>query len=519
MTGAAFFDLDRTLLQGGSGPHLSDAMAEFGLVPRSIPGQKLVFKAFDLLGENLPSIFLARQATLVARGKDASSFDEAAERAAEVISELVHPFALALIEQHRAEGRRVVLATTTPEHLIKPLADRLGFDDVLATRYSVKADGSFDGSIRGPFVWSTGKLAAVKHYAQAHDISLGESFAYSDSIFDVPLLEAVGSPAAVNPDPRLTMYAVARRWPIVHFDVSPGVLKIPVVGVEVQRLAVEALRSTFFPGARFDLEGIENIPRHGPAIIVANHRSYFDVVAMAQVVRRSGRSVRFLGKKELFDVPLVGAFFGAAGGIRVDRAEGGAESYDMAALALEGGEMVALLPQGTIPRGEKFFDPTLRGKSGAARLAAASGAPVIPVGVWGTEKVWPRSAMLPNLLNVTNPPEVRIRIGEPVELKHRSPHADTKRIMEAITDLLPPQAREQHTPTEDELRATYPHGKLPTDDCLRRADAPAALRTPRRAGAVDSGPAMSGGRHTVGGRCVARGAGEAGCGGERVDGS
>lgn len=464
MPGAAFFDLDRTLLQGGTGPHLSDAMVELGLVPRSLPGQALLFKAFDLLGENLPSIFLARQATLVARGKDSRSFDDAAAQAAEVIAELVHPFALALIEQHKAEGRPVVMATTTPEHLIKPLADRLGFDHVLATRYGTQEDGRFDGSIRGPFVWSTGKLAAVRHFAAAHDIDLGQSFAYSDSIFDLPLLQAVGSPAAVNPDPRLTLYAVARRWPIVHFDVSPGVFKIPVVGIELQKFVLEGLRSTWFPCARFDIEGIENIPRHGPAILAGNHRSYFDAVAMANVVRRSGRTARVLGKKELFDIPVLGSLISAAGGIRVDRAEGGAESYDMAALALEGGEMVGVLPQGTIPRGDAFFDPELRGKSGAARLAAASRAPVIPVGMWGTEKVWPRSSTMPNLLNLSDPPTVRIRIGEPVELKYRSPAADTKRIMAAISELLPPEAHQRRVPTKAELRATYPGGRLPGDE-------------------------------------------------------
>ncbi|MFC7490363.1 MULTISPECIES: HAD-IB family hydrolase [unclassified Knoellia] len=463
MPGAAFFDLDRTLLQGGTGPHLSQAMVELGLVPRSLPGQDLLFKAFDLFGENLPSIFLARQATLVARGKGSTSFDEAAGRAAAVIAEHVHPFALALIEQHKAEGRLAVMATTTPTHLIQPLADRLGFDHVIATRYNTRDDGTFDGSIRGPFVWSTGKLSAVRHFAARHDIDLTESYAYSDSIFDVPLLEAVGRPAAVNPDPRLSVYAVARRWPIVHFDVSPGVLKVPVVGIELQRFVLEVLRSTFFPCARFDLSGVENIPRHGPVILVGNHRSYFDAVAMANVVRRSGRTARVLGKKEMFDVPVLGSFISAAGGIRVDRGEGGAESYDMAALALEGGEMVGLLPQGTIPRGAAFFDPELKGRTGAARLAAVSRAPVIPVGMWGTEKVWPRSSSMPNLLNLSNPPRVTIRVGPPVELKYRSPAADTRRIMSAISELLPPEARERRVPTEDELRATYPGGRLPDE--------------------------------------------------------
>lgn len=127
MAGAAFFDLDRTLLQGGTGPHLAQVMVDLGLVPRSLPGQGLLFKVFDLLGENLPSILLARQATLVARGKDSRSFDEAAAKAADVIASHVHPFAPALIEQHKAEGRLAVMATTTPTPLIQPLADRLGF--------------------------------------------------------------------------------------------------------------------------------------------------------------------------------------------------------------------------------------------------------------------------------------------------------------------------------------------------------------------------------------------------------
>ena len=73
--------------------------------------------------------------------------------------------------------------------------------------------------------------------------------------------------------------------------------------------------------------------------------------------------------------------------------------------------MVALMPQGTIPRGKAFFDPKLKGRWGAARLAAMTNAPVIPIGLWGTEKVWPRSARFPNVLNVVDPPVVTIRVG------------------------------------------------------------------------------------------------------------
>jgi putative phosphoserine phosphatase/1-acylglycerol-3-phosphate O-acyltransferase len=122
-----------------------------------------------------------------------------------------------------------------------------------------------------------------------------------------------------------------------------------------------------------------------------------------------------------------------------------------------------MMPEGTIPRGPAFFDPVLKGRWGAARLAAMSGAPVIPIGLWGTEKVWPRSSRAPAVWNILNPPKIRIRVGPPVEgLKGRSPDADTKRIMAAITDLLPPEARVHRMPTEEELARTYPSGKAPT---------------------------------------------------------
>ena len=304
MAGAAIFDLDRTLLQGGTGPLLSRAMYDLGVVTRKLPGEGLLYGMFDLIGETLPSIFLARQATLLAKGRDGATFDAAAQAAAETIAAVIHPFALSLIEQHHAAGRPVVLATTTPHHLIKPLADKLGFDHVIATRYTIDDEGRFDGSISGNFVWSRGKLAAVKEWAAREDVDLAESFAYSDSIYDLPLLSAVGSPAAVNPDPRLTVYAVARGWPIVHFDVSPGVLKVPVLGIELQRLLFLASPPLLTPYARFDIAGTEHIPRTGPAILVGNHRSYFDLQTIIQLLRATGRTARGLGKKEIFDVPV-----------------------------------------------------------------------------------------------------------------------------------------------------------------------------------------------------------------------
>ena len=467
--GAAFFDLDRTLLRGASGPIIGEALKTAGVTDRSIPGEQLVYRLYDLFGENRPSMEVTRRAVRFASGWVRSQVQEAGELAAEALAASLQPFARPIFEEHRAAGRPLVLATTTPYDLVKPLADALGFDDVVATRYGER-DGVYDGTLDGEFVWGDGKLRAITAWAVEHTVALGESWAYSDSYYDVPMLSAVQHPVVVNPDPRLALLAVVRRWPVVHLDVPSGVPKLPVVGIEPQRALLPLARPELIPYARFDISGVEHIPKDGAAIVVGNHRSYFDPLAMAVTLSKRGRAVRFLGKKEVFDAPIVGQLAKAMGGIRVERGTGSDEPLAAAALALEAGELVAMMPQGTIPRGPAFFDPVLKGRWGAARLVAMTGASVIPVGLWGTEKVWPRSERLPNMLALGHPPTVTIRVGPAVEgLTGESPDADTETIMAAIAALLPPEAREVRTPTRDELARTYPGGKIKdTDEAERR---------------------------------------------------
>jgi putative phosphoserine phosphatase / 1-acylglycerol-3-phosphate O-acyltransferase len=460
--GAAFFDLDRTLLAGASGEVFSSAMKAAGLVSRSLPGESLLYRLFNTVGETLPSMALARQAAGLAKGKSRAAVQGAAEAAVDALAALVQPMAESVFAEHRAAGRPIVLATTTPFDLVEPLARRLGLDDVVATRYGVSADGTYDGTIVGPFVWSAGKLAAVREWAERNAVDLQHSFAYSDSFYDAPLLAAVGHPFVVNPDPRMALLAAARRWPTLDLSGAAvggsGMAKIPVVNLEIQRLALSFTHPLFFPYAKFDIAGIEHIPTSGPAIIVGNHRSYFDTAAMAVTIAKTDRTVRFLGKKEVFDAPVIGQIASAMGGIRVERGTGSDEPLQAAAEALENGDMVAIMPQGTIPRGHAFFDPLLKGRWGAARLAAMTKAPVIPIGLWGTEKVWPRSARLPNVLNLVDPPLVRVRVGPEVKLTYRSADADTKRIMKALMDLLPPESRIAREPTPEELAASLPPG-------------------------------------------------------------
>ncbi len=454
-TGAVFVDLDRTLIRSASGPILQAAMVAEGVLPagRSLPGERILYGFYNTFGETAAFMSLARAAARLMKGRPAESVRRAGESAVEELIDLVQPWALEQLGAHRAEGRLIVLATTSPLDLVAPLARALDFDDLVATRYE-EVDGTYTGRLVGKFAWGRGKRDKVRDWCVSNAVELADSHVYSDSVFDVPVLSAVGHPHPLNADPRLAAVALARRWPLENWDRPPGVPN--VIGLEPYHLIRPFVRAESFPYARFSVNGVEHIPAEGPVLLVANHRSYFDVAALALVAARIRRPVRFMGKQELFDAPVVGQLARALGGIPVDRDTAPGESMARATAALRAGEAVFVLPQGTIPRGEAFFDPVLKGKTGAARLAAATGAPVVPIAIWGTEQVWPRSSKVPNVANLQHPPRVTVTVGPPVALGHSDAVADTAVLMEAVVDLLPPEAREAHVPTDEELAATRP---------------------------------------------------------------
>jgi putative phosphoserine phosphatase/1-acylglycerol-3-phosphate O-acyltransferase len=453
--GAVFVDLDRTLIRSASGPVFHEAMVAEGVLPagRHLPGDGLMYGFYNWFGESVPFIGLARAAATIMRNRPADATRRAGKRAVEPLVDLVQPWALGALAVHKAEGRPLVLATTSPVDLVSPLADALGFDAVIATRYAER-EGRYTGGLDGGFVWGRGKRVAVGRWAREQGVDLAESHAYSDSFFDLPLFQAVGHPHPLNADPRLSAVAIARRWPLEYWDRAPGIPS--VLGLEPYHLVRLFFRPEAFPYARFSIDGVDNIPRTGPVLLVSNHRSYFDVAAIGLVAARLRRPVRFMAKQELFDAPVVGQLVRALGGIPVERGSGSADPMRRATAALRAGEVVIVLPQGTIPRGEQFFDPVLHGHTGAARLAAATGAPVVPIGLWGTEEVWPRSSKVPNMAALQHPPRVTVTVGPPVPLGLEDAVADTTVLMAAIVDLLPEAARVERIPTQQDLDRTRP---------------------------------------------------------------
>jgi HAD superfamily hydrolase (TIGR01490 family) len=132
-----------------------------------------------------------------------------------VIDPYLYQEALDLISLHRALGRRVFIVSSAPEEVVRPLAERIGVEDVIATRAEIR-DGRYTGKLEF-YCYREQKAEAIRRLAEAEGIDLSRSYAYSDSITDRPMLEAVGNPVAVNPDRELRRLAQQRGWKIRDF--------------------------------------------------------------------------------------------------------------------------------------------------------------------------------------------------------------------------------------------------------------------------------------------------------------
>ena len=216
---AAFFDLDKTVIAKASIPAFGRPLYRGGLINRRLVARALVSQLIYVhLGASEQKLARMRESMLtLTKGWDRDRITEIVREALEeTVEPIIYAEALDLIEAHRAAGYRVYLVSASPDVIVLPLAAHLGVDGAISSRPLVDEDGRYTGEMEfyayGPF-----KAEAMQELAEAEGLDLAESSAYSDSYTDLPMLEAVGHPVAVNPDRVLAKVAREREWEVMQF--------------------------------------------------------------------------------------------------------------------------------------------------------------------------------------------------------------------------------------------------------------------------------------------------------------
>ena len=216
---AAFFDLDKTVVAKSSTLAFGRPLYKEGLIsPAIVVKGAYAQLAYQLLGANEVRMEKSRVALLeLTRGWNAERVQALVrETLQEIIDPLIYQEALDLFSEHRRAGRDLYLVSSSGEEVVKPLAEYLGVPHVIATRPGIDDDGNYDGTLDF-YCYGENKAIAIREEAEARGIDLSASFAYSDSATDLPMLEAVGHPVAVNPDRELRRTALEREWDVVDF--------------------------------------------------------------------------------------------------------------------------------------------------------------------------------------------------------------------------------------------------------------------------------------------------------------
>jgi HAD superfamily hydrolase (TIGR01490 family) len=217
---AAFFDLDKTLMAGSSGMQFARIAAKQGIVGK----RQLASWGFEHLRYRLRGTTDERTSEVlkVARelitGVPAKNIDRMGPEVMAAILPRVFPQMLEEVYVHQDAGRPTFIVSAAGNGVVEQLAQVLGMDGGIGTRYETDDEGNFTGRLDGPFVYGEGKVVAMEEFAVRHEIDLAESYAYSDSISDLPMLRAVGNPVAVNPDPPLAAIAREEGWQTLHFE-------------------------------------------------------------------------------------------------------------------------------------------------------------------------------------------------------------------------------------------------------------------------------------------------------------
>lgn len=229
-------------------------------------------------------------------------------------------------------------------------------------------------------------------------------------------------------------------------------------------------------GTRITYVGEQNIPARGGAVVAINHTSYVDFLPPGLAMRRRHRRLRFMIKAEMQRVKVVNFLIRQNGAIPVDRSAGH-DAYDAAVQALRDGELVAVYPEATISRSFELKDF----KTGAARMAIEAGVPIVPLIVWGAQRIWTKG--LPRQLGRKKVP-VTVAVGPPLPVA-RDVSLANKELYESMTSLLHRVQQDYPHPAGEHWVPRRLGGGAPTVDEAARMDAEetaarGARRTPRQ---------------------------------------
>jgi HAD superfamily hydrolase (TIGR01490 family) len=216
---AAFFDLDKTIIAKSSviafgGPFYREGLISKRTIMRGIYAQAV----YMLVGADDEKMDRMRETMLtLTRGWDQARIKEIVrETLEEVLSPIIYAEALELIEEHRNAGRKTVIISSSPIETVEPLGEYLDVDAVIATLARLDDEGRYTGDLEF-YAYGPHKAEAIREMAVTEGIDLARSYAYSDSITDLPMLELVGYPVVVNPDRDLQRIAREREWEVREF--------------------------------------------------------------------------------------------------------------------------------------------------------------------------------------------------------------------------------------------------------------------------------------------------------------
>ncbi|GAA0385960.1 HAD family hydrolase [Streptomyces luteireticuli] len=265
---AAFFDLDKTVIAKSSTLTFGKSFYQGGLINRRAALRTAYIQFVFLLGgaDHEQMERMRKYLSELCRGWNVHQVREiVAETLHELIDPIIYDEAASLIEEHHAAGRDVVIVSTSGAEVVEPIGRLLGADRVVATRMVVE-DGVFTGEVEY-YAYGPTKAEAVRELAASEGYDLSGCYAYSDSATDIPMLESVGHPHAVNPDRTLRREAAARDWPVLAFS-RPVRLKQRVAALPVPSrptlLAAAAVGAAAAAVGLFWLAGRRRSPRPRP---------------------------------------------------------------------------------------------------------------------------------------------------------------------------------------------------------------------------------------------------------------